>query len=163
MQSAELAYEEIINNNSQSSQTSLLAQTQAQQDALEALFNFVASEQELSLFYIRQLHEIFTQHQETVDAVDAFGNKVRVALLHGKWKQNPNNPTRRDGTIHEYSPPLQVQSEMERLVSMHYSHIKQRVSPEIEAAWLHHRFTQIHPFQDGNGRVARALSSLIFI
>ena len=25
------------------------------------------------------------------------------------------------------------------------------------AAWLHHRFTQIHPFQDGNGRVARAL------
>ena len=135
----------------------------AQQDALEALFDFVASEQELSLFYIRQLHEIFTQHQETVDAVDAFGNKVRVALLHGKWKQNPNNPTRRDGAIHEYSPPLQVQSEMERLVSMHYSHIKQRVPPEIEAAWLHHRFTQIHPFQDGNGRVARALASLIFI
>ena len=26
------------------------------------------------------------------------------------------------------------------------------VRPEIEAAWLHHRFTQIHPFQDGNGR-----------
>lgn len=30
-------------------------------------------------------------------------------------------------------------------------------------AWLHHRFTQIHPFQDGNGRVARTLASLIFI
>ena len=27
----------------------------------------------------------------------------------------------------------------------------------LVAAWLHHRFTQIHPFQDGNGRVARAL------
>ena len=25
------------------------------------------------------------------------------------------------------------------------------------AAWLHHRFVQIHPFQDGNGRVTRAL------
>jgi hypothetical protein len=33
----------------------------------------------------------------------------------------------------------------------------------VEAAWLHHRFTQIHPFQDGNGRVARVLASLIFI
>jgi Fic family protein len=33
----------------------------------------------------------------------------------------------------------------------------------VEAAWLHHRFTQIHPFQDGNGRIARALASLIFI
>ena len=34
---------------------------------------------------------------------------------------------------------------------------------EVEAAWLHHRFTQIHPFEDGNGRVARALASLVFI
>jgi hypothetical protein len=34
---------------------------------------------------------------------------------------------------------------------------------EVEAAWLHHRFTQIHPYQDGNGRVARALASLLFI
>lgn len=31
----------------------------------------------------------------------------------------------------------------------------------FEAAWLHHRFTQIHPFQDGNGRVARALATLV--
>ncbi len=27
----------------------------------------------------------------------------------------------------------------------------------------HHRFTQSHPFQDGNGRVARALASLVGI
>jgi hypothetical protein len=33
----------------------------------------------------------------------------------------------------------------------------------VEAAWFHHRFTQIHPFADGNGRVARAIASLVFI
>jgi Fic family protein len=33
----------------------------------------------------------------------------------------------------------------------------------VEAARLHHRFTQIHPFADGNGRMARALASLVFI
>ena len=27
----------------------------------------------------------------------------------------------------------------------------------LVAAWLHHRFAQIHPFADGNGRVTRAL------
>jgi len=27
---------------------------------------------------------------------------------------------------------------------------QEQCPPEIEAAWLHHRFTQIHPFQDGN-------------
>ena len=36
-------------------------------------------------------------------------------------------------------------------------------SPEVLSAWLHHRFTQIHPFQDGNGRVARILASLVFL
>ena len=29
--------------------------------------------------------------------------------------------------------------------------------PLLVAAWLHHRFAQIHPFPDGNGRVTRAL------
>jgi len=52
---------------------------------------------------------------------------------------------------------------MERLLEMHYHHIEQDVSPEVEAAWLHHRFTQIHPFQDGNGRVARCLATLVLI
>jgi len=48
-------------------------------------------------------------------------------------------------------------------VSYHLEHDQRRVAAEVEAAWLHHRFTQIHPFQDGNGRVARCLASLIFI
>jgi hypothetical protein len=38
-----------------------------------------------------------------------------------------------------------------------------RTQGDVEAAWLHHRFTQIHPYEDGNGRVARALASLLFI
>lgn len=69
---------------------------------------------------------------------------------------------RPDGIVHEYCPPEQVVSEMERLVEMHNQHLE-IVAPEVEAAWLHHRFTQTHPFQDGNGRVARTLASLIFI
>jgi hypothetical protein len=52
---------------------------------------------------------------------------------------------------------------MDRLVAIHLEHFQMGVPTQMEAAWLHHRFTQIHPFQDGNGRVARALASLIFI
>jgi hypothetical protein len=37
------------------------------------------------------------------------------------------------------------------------------VPSEVQAAWLHHRFTQIHPFQDGNGRMARAIASLVLV
>jgi prophage maintenance system killer protein len=52
---------------------------------------------------------------------------------------------------------------MERLVQLHQEHVSAGVPVEVEAAWLHHRFVQIHPYQDGNGRVARALASLVFL
>lgn len=52
---------------------------------------------------------------------------------------------------------------MDRLIELHIEHEAKAVPPEIEASWLHHRFAQIHPFQDGHGRVARALASLVFI
>ena len=37
------------------------------------------------------------------------------------------------------------------------------MAPELEAAWLHHEFVRIHPFQDGNGRVSRMLMALPFV
>ena len=52
---------------------------------------------------------------------------------------------------------------MDRLIALHRSHQDKDVAPEVEAAWFHHRFAQIHPFTDGNGRVARALATLVFI
>lgn len=133
------------------------------EDALEGIFDFVKQERELSTSYIKQLHQVLTRHQETVQTINGLGRRAEVQLLRGDWKKWPNNPQRPDGTIHFYSPPEQVASEMDRLLEIHQEHSKIQVRPEVEAAWLHHRFTQIHPFQDGNGRVARALASLIFL
>ena len=89
------------------------------------------------------------------------GRRTSAPLVRGRFKSLPNNPLRPDGAIHEYCPPEQVDSEMDRLIELHHQH--DDVSPEVEAAWLHHRFTQIHPFQDGNGRIARGLATLVFI
>jgi len=98
-----------------------------------------------------------------VTVVDQFGRQFEKELQKGTYKITPNNPKREDGSMHEYCPPEHVASEMDRLVAWHQSHIQRAVPPEVEAAWLHHAFTQIHPFEDGNGRVARAISSLILI
>lgn len=133
----------------------------AQQDALEGIFAFVKQDRQLSSSYIKELHDALTRGQTTYDAKDPAGNWIKVPLEHGKWKTLPNNPTRPDGEMHEYCPPIHVDSEIEQVVKMHLKHTD--VPPEVESAWLHHRFTQIHPFQDGNGRVARALASLISI
>lgn len=134
-----------------------------QEAALDGLFDFVTQHRPLSTSYIKELHQLFTRHQDEVDAMDERGKLVKLPLLKGEWKKLPNNPRRENGTMFFYCPPEHVASEMDRLIEMHISHVSMNVPPEIEAAWLHHRFTQIHPFQDGNGRVARALATLIFI
>lgn len=132
-----------------------------QQDAVESLFSFVKGNRPLSTSYIKELYSLFTRHQETVEAKDQFGHTVSVPLLRGGYKKQPNNPMRPDGTVHAYCPPEHVAAEMDSLVEMHAKHGD--AAPEVEAAWLHHRFAQVHPFQDGNGRIARALATLIFI
>ena len=134
-----------------------------QEAAIEGLFNFVGGQRNLSTSYIKELHQVLTQSQESTEALNPQGKIFRVPLIKGDWKRQPNNPLRPDGTIHEYCPPEQVASEMDLLITLHHQHQEQKVPPEIEAAWLHHRFTQIHPFQDGNGRVARCLASLVCI
>ena len=133
------------------------------EEVVTGLFDFVGQQRQLSTSYIKQLHQALTQHQRTTAAKDNFGTMIEVELLRGDWKKLPNNPTKSDDSIHEYCPPEQVASEMDRLISLHQEHLEKGVPPEVEAAWLHHRFTQIHPFQDGNGRMARTLASLIFL
>ena len=128
---------------------------------VETLFDFIAGGRVLSVGYIKELHALMTRSQDSVDGVDAFGRRVSTPLLRGEFKKLPNNPLRSDGKLPEYCPPEQVASEMDRLIALHHQH--DDVAPEVEAAWLHHRFSQIHPFQDGNGRIARALATLVFV
>jgi Fic family protein len=133
------------------------------QESLEGLFTFVSSQRPLSISYIKELHTQLCRSQEFVVGRDPFGNRVQRPLQKGEWKQWPNSPLRQDGRLHEYCPPVHVASEMEKLVSLHLEHMEKGIAPEVEAAWLHHRFTQIHPFEDGNGRVARALATLVLL
>ncbi len=132
-------------------------------DALEGMFDFVGGQRALSVGYIKQLHAALLRNQETYTVVDQFGQAFEKRLEPGVYKLTPNSPTRPDGAVHEYAPPEHTAAEMDRLVALHAEHEQRTVPVEVEAAWLHHRFTQIHPFADGNGRVARAVASLVFI
>ena len=134
-----------------------------QRAALDMVMDLVGGRAELTAFFIRSLHDQLTRSQDTSDAEDQFGNMLRVPLLKGQWKKQPNNPRHPDGSIHEYCPPEFVQDEIDQLLRWHDEHDMSEVCPEVEAAWLHHRFAQIHPFQDGNGRVARALTGAVFL
>jgi Fic family protein len=133
-----------------------------QLDVAEGLFGVVKGQEPLTEAFIRELQARFTAHQEEIEAQTPGGETVWVQLAKGEYKTLPNNPKRPDGKLHEYCPPHAVKGEMERLLDGYRSAVQAAPCVAL-AAWLHHRFTQIHPFQDGNGRVARALASLVFL
>lgn len=132
-----------------------------QEAAIQLVMDCVASNRTVTKSLIHELHTILTRHQDTTGAVDQFGNRREIPLLKGKFKEQPNNPKRPDGAMHEYCPPIHVDSEVENLLKWLSEYEDE--DPIIVAAWFHHRFTQIHPYQDGNGRVARALTTLILL
>lgn len=133
-----------------------------QEAAIQLVMDCVAGNRPLTKGLIHELHVILVNHEDTTAAIDQLGNRREIPLLKGKFKEFPNNPRRSDGSSHEYCPPVHVEAEIEKLLSWLVEY-KDVVDPTIVAAWLHHRFTQIHPYQDGNGRVARALTTLVLL
>jgi Fic family protein/uncharacterized protein (DUF433 family) len=132
-------------------------------EAIDFVFDVVKDDRPLSVSFIKQLHQLVTRHQSYAEGRDQFGNKLKIPLLRGEFKVRENNPTRDDGTMVMYCPPEHVASEMDNLVSIYLDLVQKGIHPLIIASWFHHAFTTIHPFQDGNGRVARLLATLVFV
>ena len=134
----------------------LIAILRDQIGAIDQTNRWIEESRPLTKWFIQSLHQGITASQPTHRVVDHFGHAFDTDLHHGQFKTQSNSPTRPDGTVHEYCPPLQVESELDNLIDWYESYDGVR-HPLAVAAWLHHRFTQIHPFEDGNGRVVRAL------
>jgi Fic family protein len=132
-----------------------------QEAAIKLVMDCVAGKRVLTKSILHELHTILLQHQDTTVAIDQLGNRRDIPLIKGRFKELPNNPRRPDGSVHEYCPPIHVEAEIDNLLKWLQEYKTE--DPVIVAAWLHHRFTQIHPYQDGNGRVVRALTALVLL
>jgi Fic family protein len=141
----------------------LMAHLHDHLEAVDFIFDVVKSNRQLTTGFINELHRLVTDNQNYAEGRDQFGNRTQIPLIKGKYKERENNPTREDGTKVLYCPPEHVASEMDNLVRIYDELESDNVHPLIIATWFHHAFTTIHPYQDGNGRVARLLTSLIFI
>jgi Fic family protein len=154
--------EELIQRDSTNIEPSTLVDILRDQEAAIYLVqDLVAKSRPFTRGALLELHSILTRHQPTTIAVDQFGKRMEVPLRRGAFKEFPNNPKRPDESIHEYAPPEHVASEVDNLLEWLHSYADQ--NPLLVSAWLHHRFTQIHPFQDGNGRVARVITTMVLL
>ena len=65
----------------------------------------------------------------------------------------------------EYTPPPpeMISSQLKHLVAEYTSKLKDGIHPFEAASYFHQKFEEIHPFQDGNGRVGRELLNYMLI
>lgn len=135
-------------------------------EAIDVVFDYVKNDRPLTVNFINQLHQVVTRHQDFAEGRDPCGNRGKIPLVKGKFKTRENNPSRQtEGKkiTYRYCPPEHVEAEMDNLIIIYNELVLKQIHPVIIAAWFHHAFSIIHPYQDGNGRLARLLASLIFI
>jgi Fic family protein len=111
--------------------------------------------------WIRALHEQLCAPQKTYRVLTDLGWQEQE-LPKGQYKTRPNHVHLTDGTLHAYAPVDQVPTEMHRLLEQIRTPEFEAAHPVLQASYCHYAFVVIHPFADGNGRVARALASTFF-
>lgn len=132
---------------------------ESQLTAYEHVLDFATGNRPIAQAWIRELHKILCGAQKTyrVYAGDVAEDRP---LEHGNYKTMPNHVHISPSVLHEYAPPEQVAAEMQRLCDEIASDEFAALPPVIQAAFVHHFIAAVHPFSDGNGRVARAISSV---
>lgn len=132
---------------------------EAQIEVYDYLLDFVTGKQPIVQAWIRELHAQLTAAQETYRVLTEVGWQEH-RLVGGEYKSLPNHVLTPDDTVHAYAPVDMVTAEMARLCQEFQSPEFLAAHPALQAAYAHYTFVCIHPFADGNGRVARALASV---
>lgn len=132
---------------------------EGQLKAYEGLLNLVTNKEPLTQYAIRGLHKEICQGQDEYFVYTGRGPQ-RQELKKGEYKEHPNHVRLQSGAWHAYAPVDLVPAEVQRLCDETSSSDFSDAHPILQAAYVHHALTAIHPFADGNGRVARALASV---
>ena len=132
-------------------------------EAVKAIEHAISDDHELNEVFIRNLHRILLKEPYEKNAVTPDGNVVRRTISIGDYKTTPNNVTTSTGETYYFTPPDQVKSAMGDLIDWYRAKEREGEHPIIIAATFHYRFVRIHPFDDGNGRMARLLMNMILI
>ena len=136
---------------------------QGHDDAVRAIEDAVARTQDLNQAFIRNLHRVLLKEPYEVPAITPDGNHVKRPITIGQYKTLPNNVEMSTGETYYFTPPEQVPQEMTDLIDWYREQESAGEHPIIIAATFHYRFVRIHPFDDGNGRMARLLMNMILM
>ena len=119
-------------------------------------------EQPMTQNFIRQLHKTILREDYTVYRTLPGGMITSYVVHAGQYKTRPNSVITRYGNRFEYASPEETPALMADLVEWYNeAEASEEYSPVELSALFHYRYIRIHPFEDGNGRIARLLVNYI--
>lgn len=112
--------------------------------------------------FIRMLHHTLLREDYTVYRDLPDGIQTSYTIHAGCYKTRPNSVITRYGDRFEYASPEETPSLMHDLVAW-YNEVEGsgQYTPMQLAILFHYRYIRIHPFEDGNGRIARLMVNFI--
>ena len=112
--------------------------------------------------FIRTLHRTLLREDYTVYRNLPGGGQTSYTIHAGQYKTRPNSVITRYGDRFEYASPEETPALMSDLVDWYNNaELEGKLSPVELAILFHYRYIRIHPFEDGNGRIARLLFNYI--
>lgn len=118
-------------------------------------------ERPLTELFIRELNRVILVDDFKKQRTDGEGTyEIKV----GQYKTKQNSVITATGEEFQYASPEETPAMMTDLVSWYNQEEKNERLTLIEiAALLHYRYIRIHPFEDGNGRIARLLVNFVLL
>lgn len=116
----------------------------------------------LSQNFIRNLHRTLLREDYDVRHSLPDGRQTGYTVHAGRYKTRPNSVITRYGDRFDYASPQETPALMTDLVDwFNRAEREDGIAPVDLAALLHYRYVRIHPFEDGNGRIARLLANWV--
>lgn len=132
-------------------------------EAIGFMLQLIKEERPLSESDIKDLHKIILVEPYFSKTISPQGVEFEKEIKIGQYKTSPNHVKTVSGDIHYYTNPEEVAFEMNSLLEWYRDAEEKKLHPLVMSAIFHHKFTAIHPFDDGNGRLARILSNFILL
>lgn len=129
---------------------------------LKMITEEVKEKHPLTETFIRQLHHTLLREDYTVYTTLQGGIQSSYVVHAGRYKTRPNSVITRYGERFEYASPEETPALMHDLVQWYnYAESNGNYTAVELASLFHYRYIRIHPFEDGNGRIARLMMNYI--
>lgn len=111
--------------------------------------------------FIKNIHAALLEY-DNIDSDDIMGYKVYRLIVTGRFRKTAVRTEHDEGTrLVVFSHPDEIDTRMSQFVENVRSLLTNGdVDPYAKCAWIQWAFLSIHPFEDGNGRVSRIISSI---